>query len=67
MNGRGQTTVPAAIRRALGTRRGTRLTWVLMIDGCVLVRAKSRSIRELAGILKSDVAVDIEQMSAWRE
>ncbi|WP_241016515.1 BPSL0761 family protein [Paraburkholderia sp. Ac-20336] len=32
------------------------------------VRAKSRSIRELGGILKSDsAAVDIEEMNPWRD
>lgn len=70
INARGQTTVPAAIRRALGAKAGTRLTWVLLPDGCVLVRAKSKSVIQLAGMLKSDASVspvDIEQMNPWRD
>ena len=67
INARGQTTVPAAVRKVLGAKPGTRLTWLLMPDGCVLVRVKSKSVLELAGTLKSDASVDIEQMNPWRE
>ncbi|WP_429475237.1 AbrB/MazE/SpoVT family DNA-binding domain-containing protein [Paraburkholderia atlantica] len=67
INSRGQTTVPAAVRKALGAKLGARLTWVLLPDGCVLVRAKSRSIVELAGILKSDETVKLGEMNPWRD
>ncbi|MFM0152879.1 AbrB/MazE/SpoVT family DNA-binding domain-containing protein [Paraburkholderia sediminicola] len=67
INSRGRTTVPAAVRKALSAKPGARLVWQVMPDGCVLVRAKSRSILELAGILKSGVSVDIEDMNPWRD
>jgi bifunctional DNA-binding transcriptional regulator/antitoxin component of YhaV-PrlF toxin-antitoxin module len=66
VNSKGETTVPAAIRRALGATHGTRLVWMLMPDGTLVVRAKSRSIRELGGILKSGAAaIDIDRMNPW--
>ena len=41
--------------------------WASLADS-LPVRAKTRSIRELRGILKSDAAaVDIEQMNPWRD
>jgi AbrB family looped-hinge helix DNA binding protein len=45
---RGRTTVPAVVRKAFGVKPGTRLVWHVMPDGKVLVRAKSKSLRELA-------------------
>ncbi|SEB52246.1 hypothetical protein SAMN05445871_0438 [Paraburkholderia caballeronis] len=67
VNARGITTVPAAVRKALRAKPGTRLTWLPMPDGCVVVRAESGSIRELAAILKSDATVSVEQMNPWRD
>ncbi|WP_081255969.1 AbrB/MazE/SpoVT family DNA-binding domain-containing protein [Pandoraea pnomenusa] len=67
IDARGRTTVPAAVRKALGAKPGTRLTWLLMPDGYILVRAKSGSILELAGALKSDASIDVEQMNPWRD
>lgn len=65
---KGQTTVPAAVREALRLAPGTRLVWHVLSDGSVLVRAKNRSIRELAGSLKpaSRKRVRIEDMNPWR-
>lgn len=59
INAKGQTTVPAKVRKALGVGPGAQLTWVLTLDGDVFVRAKSRSIRELAGVLESSRHVGI--------
>ncbi|WP_409021186.1 AbrB/MazE/SpoVT family DNA-binding domain-containing protein [Caballeronia sp. LZ032] len=59
-----RTTVPARIRKALGLKTGTALRWHVMPDGTILIRAKTRSIRELAGVLhKPDTYVDIKDMS----
>lgn len=52
---RGRTTVPAEVRKALGAKPGTRLAWHVMPDGKVLVRAKSKSLLELAGTVESPV------------
>ena len=65
---KGQTTVPQPIRDALHTQPGTKLQWNLMPDGTVIVRAKTKSILDLAGILKAPRGkkVLIENMNAWR-
>lgn len=48
----GQTTIPAAVRKALGLRPRQRLTYELREDG-VLVRAETRTLMDLAGSLPS--------------
>lgn len=65
---KGQTTVPQPIREALHTQPGTRLQWTLMPDGTIIVRAKTKSILDLAGMLKAPTGkkVRIEDMNAWR-
>ncbi|ABO53192.1 AbrB family transcriptional regulator [Burkholderia multivorans] len=65
INARGQTTVPAKVRMALGVGPGTQLTWVLTLDGDVFVRVKSSSVRELAGMLESSRHVGIGDMNPW--
>jgi antitoxin PrlF len=62
---KGQTTVPAEVRAALHAEPGTHLEWHVTPDGDVIVRAKSRSILELAGSVKADKHVDIEDMNPW--
>jgi antitoxin PrlF len=65
---KGQTTVPQPIREALHTTPGTKLHWNLMPDGTIIVRAKTKSILDLAGILKAPKGkkVSVEDMNAWR-
>ena len=65
---KGQTTVPQQIRESLGATAGTKLLWHVMPDGAVIVRAKTRSILDLAGRLKAPKGkrVSIEDMNAWR-
>ena len=48
---KGQTTVPADIRVAMGAGAGTRLVWHVLHDGRLFVRAKSKSILDLKGML----------------
>ncbi|WP_328810957.1 AbrB/MazE/SpoVT family DNA-binding domain-containing protein [Paraburkholderia metrosideri] len=66
MNSKGQTTVPASVRATLNVLAGTRLFWHVMLDGTVIVRVKSKSIRGLAGSVNTDIHVDIEDMNPWR-
>lgn len=68
LTSKGQTTVPQPIRDALHAQPGTRLQWHLMPDGSVIVRAKTKSILGLAGMLKAPKGkkVRIEDMNAWR-
>lgn len=68
INIKGQTTVPQPIRDALHAQPGTRLQWNLLPDGTIIVRAKSKSILDLAGTLKAPKGkkVRVEDMNAWR-
>jgi antitoxin PrlF len=65
---KGQTTVPQPIRDALCAEAGTKLHWNLMPDGTVTVRAKTKSILDLAGMLKAPKGkkTRIQDMNAWR-
>ena len=65
---KGQTTVPQPIRDALQVQPGTKLSWNLMPDGTIILRAKSKSILDLASTLKSpkSIKVKIQDMNAWR-
>jgi len=65
---KGQTTVPSEIRDQIGAGPGTRLLWHAMPDGSVMVRAKTRSILDLAGAFRppKKKRVSIEAMNPWR-
>ncbi len=64
---KGQTTVPQPIREALHSQPGTRLLWNLMPDGTIIVRAKNKSIVDMAGMVKvpKGKKVAIEDMNPW--
>ena len=65
---KGQTTVPRQVREQLGVGPGTRLVWHVMPNGTLIERAKTRSLLDLAGSLKSPDGkrVPIEDMNGWR-
>ena len=65
---KGQTTVPADIRAVMHPKPGTRLVWSAMPDGTIIVRAKTQSIRDMAGMLKAPKGkrITIEDMNPWR-
>jgi AbrB family looped-hinge helix DNA binding protein len=48
---KGQTTVPKEIRDKLGLKPGDKIVWTVE-NGRVRLRAKNRSIKELAGFLR---------------
>jgi AbrB family looped-hinge helix DNA binding protein len=48
---KGQTTVPADIRLAIGGAAGTRLVWHVLNDGRLFVRVKNKSVLDLKGML----------------
>lgn len=48
---KGQTTVPADIRQAIGGAPGTRLVWHALNDGRLFVRVKNRSVLDMKGML----------------
>lgn len=49
----GQTTIPAAVRKALGLKPRQRLTYELVDEG-VLIKPETETLMDLAGSLKSD-------------
>ncbi len=65
---KGQTTVPADIRAIVHAEPGTRLVWSVMPDGTIIVRAKTKSILDMAGLLKAPKGkrVSVDDMSPWR-
>ena len=65
LTSKGQTTIPKEIRDSLGIKPGDRMTFTLMPDDTVVLRVKSKSIMELAGVLrkKGRKPLSIEQMS----
>lgn len=53
MTSKGQLTVPAEIRQALGLAPGTRIRFTPLPDGTIVMRAKSRSLLDLEGAFPS--------------
>lgn len=68
LTAKGQTTVPAEIRQRVGAMPGTRLVWSAMPDGTLIVRAKTQSILDMAGMVKAPtgVHVTVDEMNPWR-
>jgi AbrB family looped-hinge helix DNA binding protein len=65
---KGQTTVPADVRALVHAKPGTRLVWSVMPDGTIIVRAKTKSILDMAGMLRPPKGkrVAVEEMNPWR-
>ena len=53
LTSKGQVTIPADIRKALGLSTGERVVFTQLADGTTVMRAKTRSILDLKGMLKS--------------
>jgi AbrB family looped-hinge helix DNA binding protein len=49
---KGQITIPIEVRRAMGLKPQDRVVFTVMPDGTTVMRAKTRSLEELAGSLK---------------
>lgn len=65
---KGLTTVPADIRALIQAQPGTGLVWSVMPDGTLIVRAKTKSVLDMAGMLEAPRGkrVEVEEMSPWR-
>lgn len=66
LTSKGQVTIPADIRRSLGVSAQDRITFTPMPDGTVVLRAKTKSIMDLKGLLQPApgiAAVSVEEMS----
>lgn len=68
MTSKGQTTIPKDIRDGLGIKSGDRMTFTMLPDGTVILRAKTRSLAEMAGALHKEglAPVSVEQMTPWQ-
>ncbi len=49
---KGQITIPADVRKALGLSTGERVVFTRVEDGTIVMRSKTRSILDLKGLLK---------------
>jgi AbrB family looped-hinge helix DNA binding protein len=65
LTSKGQTTIPKEIRDSLSLKAGDRMTFTLMPDASVLMRVKSKSVTELAGVLheKGRKPIPVAQLS----
>ena len=52
LTSKGQTTIPKDIRDGLGLKPGDRITFTMMPDGTVQLRAKNKTVMTLAGSLR---------------
>ncbi len=52
LTSKGQITIPANIRKALRLSTGERVVFTQLDDGTVIMRAKTRSILDLKGLLQ---------------
>lgn len=52
LTSKGQITIPADIRRSMSLNPKDRLTFTPMPDGTVVMRAKTKSLLDLKGMLK---------------
>jgi AbrB family looped-hinge helix DNA binding protein len=53
MTSKGQITIPAEIRKSMGLKAGERVVFTRLHDGTTVMRAKTRSILDLKGLLKT--------------
>ena len=66
MTSKGQVTVPARLRSALGLKSGDKLVFRRGKDGKVEVEALSSTLSDLVGIVsKAPVSVDGNQIALW--
>ena len=64
LTSKGQITIPADIRKSMSLSPKDRLTFTPMPDGTVVLRAKTKSIKDLKGLLQppQDRSVSIADM-----
>jgi antitoxin PrlF len=57
LTSKGQTTIPKDIREALSLKPSDELNFTLLTDGTVVMRARTKSLRNLAGAWKAPKGV----------
>jgi AbrB family looped-hinge helix DNA binding protein len=53
LTSKGQITIPSDIRKSMAINPKDRLTFTPMPDGTVVMRAKTKSLKDLKGVLQS--------------
>lgn len=65
LTSKGQTTIPKDVRDALSLQAQDQLTFTLMPDGTVIMRAKKRQLAQLKGIANyRGPVIKVEHMKA---
>jgi AbrB family looped-hinge helix DNA binding protein len=59
LSSKGQITIPADVRKSMAINPKDRLTFTPMPDGTVVMRAKTKSIKDLKGMLKPSKGVTV--------
>lgn len=60
---KGQTTIPKAVREAVGMKAGDRIHFAVLEDGTIIVRVKNRTVRDLPIKLAKRRHVTVAQMN----
>jgi antitoxin PrlF len=63
LTSKGQTTIPKEIRDGLGLQPGDQMTFTLLSNGTVVLRAKTKSVLSLGGSLRSRKRVPTKLLS----
>jgi antitoxin PrlF len=63
LTSKGQTTIPKEIRDGLGLRPGDQMTFTLLSNGTVVMRAKTKSVLSLGGSLRGQKRVPTKLLS----
>jgi antitoxin PrlF len=68
LTSKGQVTVPREIRDRLGLKAGDKLAFTLLSDGTVILRAKTKRLADLSGLLTrpGHPSVAVEDMNPFR-
>ncbi len=67
---KGQLTIPAEVRKAMGLETGHRVVFTRLADGTTVMRAKTRSILDARGLLaplRGKRKVPIDRMNIGRD
>jgi AbrB family looped-hinge helix DNA binding protein len=67
LTSKGQITLPAQLRRALGLKPGDEVTFVKRKDGEFYIRPRTHSIADLLGIVRLDKPVRSTDIDRWIE
>lgn len=60
---KGQTTIPKSVRDAVGLQAGDRIHFTVLPDGTIIVRAKTRSVRDVARKAAARRRVTVSEMN----